>query len=66
MGFSLGIIGCVVIALASSLKKENKIVRPIKMKDCPFCGESILYKAKKCKHCGEFIERKEFIEKTSY
>lgn len=23
--------------------------------DCPFCGEKILQKAKKCKHCGEFL-----------
>lgn len=24
-------------------------------RDCPFCGERILKAAKKCKHCGEFI-----------
>lgn len=26
-------------------------------KKCPFCAEEILTDAKKCKHCGEFIEK---------
>jgi len=25
-------------------------------KDCPFCGEEILVSARKCKHCGEFLD----------
>lgn len=29
-------------------------VRPTR--NCPFCGEMILTFAKKCKHCGEFID----------
>jgi len=24
-------------------------------KQCDYCGETILFKAKKCKHCGEFV-----------
>lgn len=27
------------------------------MKNCPFCGEAILKRAIKCKHCGEFLDR---------
>ncbi len=26
-------------------------------KECPFCGEEILSKARKCKHCGEFLDQ---------
>jgi membrane protein YdbS with pleckstrin-like domain len=30
---------------------------PESTKRCPFCGEVILTVAKKCKHCGEFLDR---------
>lgn len=29
-----------------------------KMKDCPCCGKEIISSAKKCKHCGEWLEKK--------
>jgi len=25
---------------------------------CPFCAEEVLHDAKKCKHCGEFVDGK--------
>jgi len=28
----------------------------MEMKNCPFCSEKILFEAKKCKHCGEFLD----------
>jgi DNA-directed RNA polymerase subunit RPC12/RpoP len=35
--------------------------------NCPMCGEKILAKAKKCKHCGEMLNQLNIttIEKTS-
>ena len=27
-------------------------------KSCPYCGEEILATAKKCKHCGKWLEKK--------
>ena len=29
-------------------------------KRCPYCGEEILAVAKKCKHCGEWLEEDDF------
>ena len=34
--------------------QEPKQLEP-QMKPCPFCGEQIMETAKKCKHCGEFL-----------
>lgn len=30
-------------------------------KNCPYCGEEILATAKKCKHCGEWLEEQETV-----
>lgn len=28
----------------------------VESKECPFCGEVVLARAKKCKHCGEMLD----------
>lgn len=35
-------------------------------KKCPYCSEEILITAKKCKHCGEWLEEKPQQEKNSF
>jgi hypothetical protein len=34
----------------------NKCMDDVNFKKCPFCAESVLFEAKKCKHCGETID----------
>jgi predicted RNA-binding Zn-ribbon protein involved in translation (DUF1610 family) len=35
---------------------EPATVRESEYKDCPFCGEEVRARAKKCKHCGEVLD----------
>lgn len=36
--------------------EDTTQIVPSDTKPCSFCGESILVAAKKCKHCGEFLD----------
>lgn len=33
-------------------------------KECPYCGREIMAIAKKCKHCGEWLDKNETLEKV--
>lgn len=35
-----------------------------KTKRCPYCGEEILAIAKKCKHCGEWLDETPPLKET--
>lgn len=40
--------------------KTFDVLKPVETEAtrcCPFCGEKILSVAKKCKHCGEFLDK---------
>jgi hypothetical protein len=45
----------VVIQAPASATPASEHAEPTKR--CPFCGEVILAIARKCKHCGEFLDR---------
>ena len=49
LGFFLNYIAVLVLYLLPT--EQNT-------KQCPYCGEKILPTAKKCKHCGEWLESK--------
>ena len=36
----------------------NILAKQKDKKQCPYCGEKILPAAKKCKHCGEWLENR--------
>ncbi len=35
---------------------QGKLIEEKELRECPFCAEEILSKAKLCKHCGKDIE----------
>lgn len=36
---------------------SDRAVASVCLRKCPFCAEEILADAKKCKHCGEFVNK---------
>jgi hypothetical protein len=58
-----GIAFAIVVLVQSCKqgKKERDIKQPesrmSRITQCPYCGEEIADAAKKCKHCGEWLDR---------
>lgn len=48
------------------MNDATKTVTQEQTKACPFCGEIILSVAKKCKHCGEFLDGSKQTDATPY
>lgn len=38
------------------MTEETPTPAPVPTQTCPYCGEEISIKAKKCKHCGEIVD----------
>jgi len=51
LGFFLSYLAVLVAYILPAENAENT-------KQCPYCGEKILTTAKKCKHCGEWLENR--------
>ena len=56
LGFLLGYIAVLILFLSGEPNEPKRKQTHITL--CPFCGEEIYLLAKKCKHCGEWIEGK--------
>ena len=47
------------MTLSKNIKMTKKKIK------CPSCSEQILRTAKKCKHCGEFIDKDSRVEEVA-
>ena len=39
-----------------NLINQTPLAETPQFKECPYCSERILFQARKCKHCGEFLD----------
>lgn len=44
------------VSAANKTKKTRTANDGLEKTRCPYCGEEILVGAKKCKHCGEWLD----------
>ena len=49
---------------SNSSNSQSETSANMEKKRCPYCGEEILVIAKKCKHCGEWLDKEENTANT--
>ena len=54
LGFFFGYIAVLILYLLLEEPYKKQMHTTL----CPYCGEEIFVLAKKCKHCGEWLENK--------